>query len=103
MFRRLSFSLIFLVALCACSKKDDSARNNTQSPPVSASDPSKDTPVTAKETDPGSKTEPASKTDPASGSSEGDKGTSKEAVIPTDEKDKKQKKQVEKGAHGSVK
>jgi len=102
-FKRLSFALILIVALCACSKKDDSTGNNVQPSPVSASDPSKDTSTTANSTEPGSKTESAPKTDPPSGSSEGDKGTSKEAAIPTEEKDKKQKKQVENRADGSAK
>ena len=104
MFKPLSFSLILVVALCACSKKDDSARSNVQSPPVNASDPSKDTPVTADKTDPGSKTPPpASRAEPASKGTEADKGPSKEAVIPAEEKDTKQKKPVEKAAHGSAK
>ncbi len=109
MFKRWSFSLILVVALCACSKKDDSAGKNVQSPPTSASDPAKDTSASDNETDLGSKSELASKTDQApkadlaSGSSEGDRGISKEAATPTEEKHEKQKKQVDNATHGSAK
>jgi len=89
MINRVMFSLTLVVAVCACSKKDDSAANNVQSPSVSAAAPSKDPPVAA------------NNADPASENSARNKGASEETAIPTEAKDKQHKKPVEKSAHAS--
>jgi len=92
MFTRWMLCLSVAFAVCACSKKDDSAANHTPPPPVSVPDSSKDTRATSTNTGPGV---PRSEADELTSN----KGT----AISNDPEQEKQKKQVTNSIQGSEK
>ena len=93
MFKPLIFALTVIVALCACSKKDDAASNNIRTRPANAIDSSKDA---AGNGAIGTAQGPA-RSEPES------EGTPKEAPIPAEAPPKKHRKQGPNATHDNAK
>jgi hypothetical protein len=83
MFKSLILSLTLVVALCACSKKDDGASNNMRTAPAKAVDSSKE----------GARNGANGTAQGAAPSELESEGTPKEAALPTEAQPKKPKKQ----------
>ena len=93
MLKPLILSLTLIVALCACSKKDDAASNNIRTPPANAVDSSKDPAGNSAD----STAQGPARSEPESAA------TPKEAAIPTEAQPKKHKKQGPNAAHDRAK